>query len=114
MIICSKCKALIVDDKCPLCSRRSGFITTSDNDIVYLTTVDTVFSNTVSDFLEDNGILSHKKSVKGAGTTVYIGTVSEMTDFYVYASDYDTAKELIDAFNSAVEDELSDEGDKEE
>ncbi len=107
MIICSKCKAPISDGRCPICSRKGGFVEAADNDFVYLTTVDAVFSNTVFDVLNDNGILAHKKSVKGAGTTVYIGTVSEQNDFYVYVSDYEKAVTLLEEFNADYEDDIN-------
>ena len=95
MKICSRCKAPIIDGACQICSRSKFICEANDDDEVYLTTAEFIFSRIIEDILNENTIPYAKKTLMGSGVTVYIGEFNESYKYYVKASDYQRALELI-------------------
>ena len=95
MLICRKCKAPINNGVCSSCGRNKNFIEASCDDEVYLTTAEFLFSRVVDDILTEGNIPFAKKTSMGSGITVYIGELNEEYKYYVKASDYEKAKELL-------------------
>lgn len=95
MKICSRCKAPEKDGVCSLCGKNKFLKDALDNDEVYLTTAEYIWSRVVEDTLNESGIPFAKKSAVGSGITVYIGELAEEYKYYVSASEYDKAVEAI-------------------
>ena len=54
-LICAKCRAIPVDGVCPLCGKNKKFIEAGDNDEVYLTSCEYIWSRMVEDALDGAG-----------------------------------------------------------
>ena len=77
-----------------------------ENDPVYLTTKDIIWSGAVEDILKENNIPYLKQGSLGAGITARIGHSMETYQFYVPFGAYEKAKKLLAEFFSE-EDESS-------
>ena len=56
MLICKKCKAVVREGTCINCGRNKNFIEAFDDDEVYLTTSEFIFTRVVEDVLTENNI----------------------------------------------------------
>ena len=72
-LICAKCRAIPVDGVCPLCGKNKKFIEAGDNDEVYLTSCEYIWSRMVEDALDGAGIRYRRHGTRGSGVIASIG-----------------------------------------
>lgn len=104
MKICSKCKFVSENGICPLCERTKFITEAKDDDLVIVTTADYVTSTLIEDILKEADIRFMKKGTLGGAITLYVGEFTETYNFYVFASDYEKALELMPNFDINEED----------
>ncbi len=91
MRICKKCLAPEADGVCPLCGNKKSFRDATDEDSVYLTSCEYLWSRTVEDALAEAGIVFFRHGSLGMGLTVSVGDLAEMFRYYVAFPDYEKA-----------------------
>lgn len=94
-LICVKCRAIPVDGVCPLCGRKKKFIEAGENNEVYLTSCEYIWSRMVEDALDDAGIRYRRHGTHGSGVIASIGELAELYRYYVMLPDYEAALEAI-------------------
>ncbi len=94
-LICAKCRAIPVDGVCPLCGKNKKFIEAGDNDEVYLTSCEFIWSRMVEDALDGAGIRYRKHGTHGSGVIASIGELAELYRYYVMFPDYEAARTVI-------------------
>lgn len=94
-LICAKCRAIPVDGVCPLCGKNKKFIEAGDDDEVYLTSCEYIWSRMVEDALDDAGIRYRRHGTHGSGVIASIGELAELYRYYVMFPDYETARAVI-------------------
>ena len=104
MKICSKCKFVSENGVCPMCERTKFITEAKEDDLVAVTTADYITSSLIEDILNEAGIKFLKKGVLGSAVTMYVGELTETYNFYVLASDYEKALELMPNFDIGDED----------
>ena len=112
MMYCKKCLHLVDDgeNRCPHC-RGKKLVTPSDEDAVFFTEKDAVWSGMVDDVLNSNGIPHIKKIAASGGISESIvGYGNEVFSFYVPYRCLDSAHDIIDPLFTPVEDEPDDGG----
>ena len=98
LLYCPECKRLYDEaERCPVCGKRRGR-EPMDEDPCYLTENNAIWSEALSDLLRDNDIAFQKISNQGAAMAMFTGLYTETFDFYVPYAQYETAKELTEAF----------------
>ena len=95
MLYCEDCKAVYDTPRCAFCGNKRGREVTPE-DICYLTEVEYVWSDMLSDVLNGKSILHIRKNLLGAGLTVKLGSSFERVDFYVKYKDLAAAKEVVE------------------
>lgn len=90
-LICAKCRAIPIDGVCPLCGRRKKFIEAGENDEVYLTSCEFIWSRMVEDALDSAGIGYRRHGTHGSGVITSIGELAELYRYYVMLPDYAAA-----------------------
>ncbi len=100
MKICSKCKFATENGVCPMCERTKFITDAKDDDLVIVTTADYITSALIEDILREADIKFMKKGALGSAITLYVGELTETYNFYVFASDYERALELMPDFDS--------------
>ena len=104
MLYCEKCMLLAPDNVCSSCKNRN-VRDVKENDPVYLTTKDAIWSGVIEDMLTKNNIPYLKNGFFGAGITSTMGYSMEMYKFFVPFGAYKKSKELLsDAFIDEVSD----------
>ena len=94
-LICAKCRAIPVDGVCPLCGKNKKFIEAGDDDEVYLTSCEYIWSRMVEDALDDAGIRYRRHGTHGSGVIASIGELAELYRYYVLFPDYEAARAVI-------------------
>lgn len=94
-LICAKCRAIPVDGVCPLCGKNKKFIEAGDDDEVYLTSCEFIWSRMVEDALDEAGIRYRKHGTHGSGVIASIGELAELYRYYVMFPDYEAARAVI-------------------
>ena len=92
---CEKCKHLFEGEHCPNC-RKGRARDVKPEDPCYLTEKKSPWDGMLSDVFRQNGIPFLTDGRMGAGLSTYVGTVLEVTRFYVRWDDYDRAKDIVD------------------
>ncbi|MBE6636658.1 MAG: hypothetical protein E7618_02505 [Ruminococcaceae bacterium] len=103
MLICKKCKAIITENTCPLCGKTKGFITPKENDLVYLTSAEYLWSPPIEDALLEAGVGYSRVAI--GGTESVIGQLTEFYRYYVSLADYERAFEALPPENSEMTEE---------
>ncbi len=98
MQVCSKCKAVAINNVCPACRRTKYISEAKADDLVIVTEADYVTSFLIEDILNEAGIKFMKKGALGGAITLYVGEMTEIFKFFVMAKDYDKALALIPDF----------------
>ena len=102
MLYCEDCKTAYDTPRCPRCGNRRGREPLSD-DICFLTETEQIWSEMLSDVLEQNSIAHLKKNLLGAGLTVTLGSGCERVAFYVKYKDLPAAQAITEElFESPV------------
>ena len=94
MLYCKKCKFLSSDERCENCGNKK-LCEPKENDPIYLTTKDVMWSGVVEDILSQNDIPYLKQGWLGAGMTWMIGNGMEKNQFFVPFVAYEKSKELL-------------------
>lgn len=94
-LICAKCRAIPVDGVCPLCGKNKKFIEAGDNDEVYLTSCEYIWSRMVEDALDGAGIRYRRHGTHGSGVIASIGELAELYRYYVMFPDYGAARAVV-------------------
>ncbi len=105
MKICNKCLAEEHNSACPLCGKSKFLRDAKDNDCIYLTMSNVLFSRMIEDALDDANIKYLRKSDQGSAVSLYIGHANETYKYYVLLNDFNKAKEIIACLPSDVSDE---------
>ena len=105
MRICGKCRAAAPDGVCPLCGKQKTIREAKPDESVYLADCDYIWSRVLEDALSDAGIAFFRHGMLGSGVTVNIGVMAERFRYYVNASDYEKAKEILPPDAGDVSDE---------
>lgn len=100
MLYCGACNRLVSGNACPVCG-RTALHTPRQEDYCFVTEMEMLWSQPLSDLFRDNGILFLTRNVRGAGMTARLGIATEQVRFFVPYWQYDRAKELEEAFFSA-------------
>jgi len=95
MQICSKCKAPLHEDGCPLCGKRKFAREAREEDEIYLTSSEYLWSRIVEDALAAEGIAFTRRGDLGMGVSFAVGDLSETYDYYVMYNDYEKAKAVL-------------------
>ena len=82
-------------EKCPNC-RKGRVRQVKAEDPCYLTEKSSPFSGMLEDVLRQNGIPFLTGGRLGAGLSTYVGTILEVTRFYVRWSDLGRGRELVE------------------
>lgn len=96
---CPNCYVLLDSNHCPYCGTKKTREPYED-DYCYLTEKESVWSDTLADIFESNGIPYYRKNVLGAGLTSRLGIGFERTRFYVPYAQYADARALEQEFFS--------------
>lgn len=78
-LICAKCRAIPVDGVCPLCGKNKKFIEAGDNDEVYLTSCEYIWSRMVEDALDGAGIRYRRHGTRGSVSLPASGSLRSFT-----------------------------------
>lgn len=105
MQICSKCKAEIKDGACPLCLKNKFITEAKENDSIYVTSAEFIFSGIIEDCLNEARIPFVKKGVLGSAISLYVGEGTELYRFYVNLSDYERACEALSILPMPISDD---------
>ena len=97
LFYCEKCKLLGEDSVCSFCGTKK-LRELKENDAVYLTTKDFMFSSMFENILVHNKIPCLKQAKFGAAMTMTLGTRFEEFKFFVPFSAFEKAKELLEEF----------------
>lgn len=96
---CERCNRLVYKQKCPGCG-RTDLRTPESEDFCFLTEPEHLWSQALRDLLTDNGVEFLERNVYGAGQVKRTG-IPQRIRFFVRYRDYQTAKELNEAFFNA-------------
>ena len=100
MKICSKCKFAIENGVCPSCESSKFIKEAKEDDLVIVASANYILSPLVEEILNEGNVKFMKKGSLGGAITLYVGELTETYNFYVFARDYDKARELIPDFSS--------------
>ena len=95
MKICEKCRAAAPDGVCPMCGKQKHIREARDDDPVFLTESEYIWSRVLEDALTGAGIDFFRHGALGSGVTVSIGDAAERFRYYVNASDYEKALDVL-------------------
>ncbi len=111
MLYCPQCKRLFDGEKCPACGKRSGREPV-DSDVCMVYSGGQIWAEMASDVLEQNGISCLVQSRRGAAMAMLTGLLSDYYEVYVPFSAFESAKEMLTAlFSNVQEEETEDEAD---
>ena len=96
---CERCNRLVYKPKCPGCGRTDLRIP-RDDDFCFLTEPEHLWTQALRDLLQDNGVEYMTRNVHGAGMIAKTG-IPQRVRFFVRYRDYQSAKELNEAFFNA-------------
>lgn len=100
---CERCHLVFEGEKCPECGKKAKREVTSD-DACFLTEQPQIFSDMLTDILEQNSIPFYAKGVYGAGLAIKIGPMNERFRIYVLYSDLERAGDIVKGlFDTPVE-----------
>lgn len=91
MLICNKCKAPVKNGRCILCDSKRNIKEACNDDMIYVTSSEPIFSQIIEDCLNDNKIPFIRKSLQGSAVTVILGNTNESYRYYVMLEKYDDA-----------------------
>ena len=91
---CKNCSVVFHGEVCPVCGSKKLRAPESD-DRVFLAEKEMIWSEVLSDALDDNGIPYFTKGLYGAGMAMKIGPMFEKMRFYVLFQDYERALEIV-------------------
>lgn len=101
---CERCRLVFDGGKCPECGKKSKRDVEPD-DACFLTEQPQIFSDMLTDILEQNSIPYYTKGVYGAGLAIKIGPVNERFRIYVLYRDLERAGDIVTGlFESPVDD----------
>lgn len=108
-LICGRCSAMAKDGVCPLCGKAKKLRTVREEDTVYLTSCEYIWTQTVEDLLRGEGIPYRRQALLGSGLITSIGEMAELYRYYVGAADYERALAALPDFSVGMtEEELND------
>ena len=105
MKICDKCSAEAINGVCRLCGKRKSIRDAKENDCIYVTSSNILFSRMIEDAFDDAGIKFLRKSELGSAVSIYIGNTNETYLYYVMLSDYDRAISIANDISTDITDE---------
>ena len=91
---CEKCKHCFEGERCPNC-RKGRVRQVRPDDPCYLTEQSSPWNGMLEDVLRQEGIPCVTSGRLGAGLSTYVGSVLEITRFYVRWSDMEKARESV-------------------
>ncbi|MBR0302643.1 MAG: hypothetical protein IJQ80_02225 [Clostridia bacterium] len=97
---CKNCSVVFEGDICPVCGSKRIQPPASD-DQVFLAEKEAVWSEVLSDALDDNGIPFFTKGLYGAGMAIKIGPMFEKMRFFVLYKDLERASDIVSELFSA-------------
>jgi len=109
MLYCPRCKSIITESahvRCPFCGAKK-IREVKDNDPIYLTCKNYVFSGLLEDVLKQHQIPCIKKPVHGAALSLWRGNMFEKFTFFVPFGALEKSKELLKELFTKPDEELS-------
>ena len=92
---CEKCKHVFDGERCPNC-RKGRVRPVRPDDPCFLAEKGSPLSGMLEDVLRQNGIPFLTGGRLGAGLSTYVGTILEVTRFYVRWSDLERARGIVE------------------
>lgn len=94
MLYCKKCMLMTDEKKCPMCNTKK-LTELNDKEPVYLITKEMIWSDTISNVLEEHNIPYLKHGNLGPALSITLGYGVEYYKFYVPYCEYETALQLM-------------------
>ncbi|MBE6990794.1 MAG: hypothetical protein E7426_08670 [Ruminococcaceae bacterium] len=95
MMYCEKCRVLVSDGVCPICSDSTLRVPLAD-DFCFLAEKEALWSALLADVLTQNEIPFVQENVLGAGFALKVGPMWERVRFYVPYGRLEEARGLVD------------------
>ena len=96
MLHCKNCMLLCSGNVCPNCGTKD-LCEPKDDDPVYLTTKDVIWSGAIEDILKKNHIPYLKRGLLGTALALKMGYGAEHYQFFVPYTAYEKSQELLGA-----------------
>lgn len=94
---CTKCRHIVSGARCPLCGCRK-LRKPEAQDACFLTEMESIWTNALSDILTQSGIPYTTQALLGAGITARLGSILERTLFFVPYERLEEARAIVDGF----------------